>query len=217
MSYVQPDLLAPARTLGAWPFGDLEQLAYNFIMADPPWRFDNWSELGDEKGPEPHYETMADEDILALPVGDLARESSLLWLWGTWPKLELGMACLERWGFQYKTGGAWDKKRWGTGHIWRSLCEPVLIGTRGSPKVYGASVPNLISESRRQHSRKPDAAYAAAEKMMPHARRVSLFERPLRKGWEAWGDGVGVEPGRRRDKRVKATPPLLAAIEEGAA
>lgn len=213
MSYVQPDMLSPARTTAAWPFGELVPLGYNLIMADPPWKFETQSDAGDEKGPAPHYDMMEDDAILALPVGDLAREHCLLWLWCTWPKLELGMACLERWGFDYKTGGAWDKKRWGTGYIWRSVCEPVLIATRGAPKVRGASIPNLFSESRREHSRKPDCAYVNAEKMMPHARRCSLFERPRRPGWEAWGDGVGVEPGRRRDKRVKDKPPLLAAIE----
>ncbi len=210
-SFVAPDLFGE-RTLSSWPFGDLRPLAYDFIMADPPWKFENYSEKGDEKGPAPHYEMMEDEDILALPIGDLARQHCLIWLWCTWPKLDLGIECLKRWGFDYKTGGSWEKRRWGTGYIWRSKCEPILIGTKGSPKVFGASVPNLLAEGRREHSRKPDCAYVAAEKMMPYAHRASLFERPIRKGWEAWGNGVGVAPGRRRAKRIKAEPPLLAAI-----
>lgn len=209
-SFIQPDIFGGGAT--AWPFADLLPQSYDFIMADPPWLFENYSDLGDEKGPAPHYEMMADADILALPVGDLARENAAIWLWATWPKLETAMAALQRWGFTYKTGGAWDKRRWGTGYIWRSQCEPVLIGTRGSPPVDGRTVTNLITEPRREHSRKPEAAYVRAERMMPGVRRVSLFERAVRPGWDAWGLEVGVAPGRKRPKRAKARPPLLEVM-----
>jgi N6-adenosine-specific RNA methylase IME4 len=211
-SFIAPGFFDECR-LTAWPFGDLAPLSYDFLMCDPPWMFETYSEKGDEKGPAPHYDMMADAAILALPVGDLARENAAIWLWCTWPKLALGMACLKRWGFTYKTGGAWHKQRWGTGYIWRSACEPVLIGTRGAPKLDGRAIANHFSEPAREHSRKPEIAYAAAEKMMPHARRVSLFERRTRAGWDAWGDGVGVTPGRQRAKRPKEMPPILAAIE----
>ena len=210
MSYIQPSLFGDGAAV--WPFGDLLPQSYEFIMADPPWRFENFSEAGQEKGPEPHYRTMADEEILGLPVGDLARENAVLWLWATWPKLEAALAAMRRWGFTYKTGGAWHKRMWGTGYIWRSQCEPVLIGTRGNPKISGRSIPNHFSEPRREHSRKPEAAYAIAERMMPGARRASLFERVVRPGWEAWGDEVGVAPGRKRPKRAKAPPPLIEAM-----
>lgn len=44
----------------------------------------------------------------------------------------------------------------------------------------------------REHSRKPDEAYAAAEAMMPQAmNRADLFSRQVRPGWTAWGDEVG--------------------------
>src|SRR5690606_40725136 len=69
MSYIQPSLFGDGAAV--WPFGDLLPQSYEFIMADPPWRFENFSEAGQEKGPEPHYRTMADEEILGLPVGDL--------------------------------------------------------------------------------------------------------------------------------------------------
>ena len=155
-SFIQPDIFAGGAT--EWPFGDLGPQSYDFLMADPPWRFENYSELGDEKGPEPHYRTMSDDEILAFPARDLSRDNSVLWLWSTWPKLPVAMAVIAAWGFTYKTGGAWHKRRWGTGYIWRSQCEPVLIGTRGAPSVDGKSIPNHFSEARREHSRKPESA-----------------------------------------------------------
>jgi len=207
-SYVAPGLFdGPA--LCNWPWGELQPLTYDLIMIDPPWRFVNWSEKGEEKGPESQYRTMTDEEILRLPVADLATENCLLWCWATWPKLPLALECLRSWGFDYKTGGAWDKSRWGTGYIWRSVCEPILIATRGEPKVRGAGIPNLIDESRREHSRKPDAAYTMAEQMFPGARKVSLFERPVRPGWDGWGD----EYGQPLKKRVKVSATTDEAAE----
>lgn len=173
------------------------------IMADPPWRFENWSEAGDARSPQAHYETMSVEEIAALPVADLARENCLLWLWATAPLLDRQIRVLAAWGFAFKSAGAWNKRRWGTGHLWRGKCEFVLLGTRGAPEVHGAGVPNHFEEAARENSRKPDIAYAMAEMMMPQARRCSLFERPVRPGWEGWGDeyGLPIEPRKRWTRR----------------
>lgn len=40
----------------------------------------------------------------------------------------------------------------------------------------------------REHSRKPDEAFAAAEQLMLDARRLELVSRQHRPGWSAWGD-----------------------------
>lgn len=173
-----------------WRWGALAPWGYGLIMADPPWHYDVWSEKGIAKSPLAHYRTMTDDDIAALPVGDLVQPDCLLWLWATWPKLPLALRCLEAWGARYVTGGAWDKKRWGTGYVLRSVCEPFLIGAWGEPAADGRSVPNLIHESRRRHSEKPEAAYAAAERLLPGVRRVELFSRRARAGWDVWGDEV---------------------------
>lgn len=188
-SFIAPDMFAPAPAV--WPFEGLVPQLYSQIMIDPPWRFESWSESGQAKGPEPHYDTMSDDDICALPVGDLAHADCLIWCWATWPKLDTAMRALGAWGFVYTTGGAWDKQRWGTGYVWRSVCEPVLIGVKGKPRAHGASVPNLFSESRREHSRKPECAYRMAEQMMPGARRADVFSRENRPGWDSWGHEKG--------------------------
>lgn len=189
ISYIQPDMFGD--NLAQWPFGDLEPQAYGAIMADPPWHFETYSDAGIAKGAQAQYQTMTVEDIAALPVADLGRTDCMLWLWACWPTLVDAMWVMKEWGFQYVTGGAWNKKRWGTGYVLRSQCEPFLIGKRGSPKIDGRSVSNLIEESRREHSRKPEAAYLAVERMMPRARKVEVFSRTNREGWDAWGDEVG--------------------------
>lgn len=221
-SVIAPDMFGPPA--GAWPFGALEPQAYGLIMADPPWSFALHSEAGEAKSPQAQYACMTTEAIAALPVADLARADCLLWLWCTAPMIDQQLAVLRAWGFRFVSMGAWDKGRWGTGYVWRSVAEFVALGKRGEPQVDGRGVPNLIRGGWDGHSRKPDAAYAMAERMLPRARRASLFERPLRPGWEGWGDQYGLpasQYGARRGrgghgkapgKEQPAAPALLQAM-----
>lgn len=179
-----------------WPFGDLKPNAYSMIMADPPWDFSNWSAKGERKNAKAHYRCLPLEEIKAFPVAELAAPDTLLWMWATNPMLDQQIDTLKAWGFDFKTAGTWVKTTvhgkiaFGTGYIFRSSTEPVLIGTRGNPKT-SRSVRSVFFGQTREHSRKPDEAFAAAERMMPAARRVELFSRTDRAGWETWGDEVG--------------------------
>lgn len=194
---------------------------FDFIMADPPWSFDNFSAKGAAKNAKAHYGCMRTEEIMHLPVEALAARDCVLWMWATHPMLPEALDCLDAWGFEYKSGGAWVKRTvhgkdaFGTGYIFRSSSEPILIGTRGKPKTarnvrstvasYGASCgatdlrPGAgwsdtvvtIEAPLREHSRKPDAAFAAAEAMMPEARRLEMFSRATRPGWTGWGLEAG--------------------------
>lgn len=53
-SFVSPCMFDPA-PIAAWPFGRLIAGHYDFIMADPPWRFELRSEAGEDKSPQAHY------------------------------------------------------------------------------------------------------------------------------------------------------------------
>ncbi len=169
---------------------------FGLVMADPPWSFKTWSKKGlEKKSADAHYTTLDLASIKGLPLKSVAMDDCLLWLWATWPMLQQGLEVLEAWGFTYATGGAWHKKtkhghtQFGTGYRLRSACEPFLIGTIGNPKNTRGTR-NLIEGLVRQHSRKPDAAYAAAEALMPNVARLDLFSREQRPGWISWGNQV---------------------------
>ena len=187
----QPMLFDGPALRPSWPFGDLEPSSYDVLMIDPPWLFDLYSIKGAAKSPQAQYRCLTDEEIAALPFGELAAPDCLVWLWSTWPKLPFCLSVLANWGFSYKTGGAWDKVRMGPGYLIRSQCEPFLLATKGAPDVVGKSTRNLLRETRREHSRKPECAYAALEAMTPGGRRLDVFSRASRDGWDAWGDEVG--------------------------
>lgn len=168
---------------------------YGLIMADPPWQQEMRSEKGEGKSPQAHYETMTVDQIKAMPVEALAGRNCLLWLWAIAPMLPQALEVMAAWGFEYKTQGEWakmtknGKQAFGTGYILRGAGEPFLIGTRGAPKTT-RSVRSVIIAPVREHSRKPEKAFEAAEKLMPAARRVELFSRQKRAGWDNWGNEI---------------------------
>ncbi len=169
---------------------------YDFIMADPHWRFETWSEKGRmTKGPDRHYQTESIQKIIEeFPVGDLASKTCLLWLWATHPMIDQQIAAGRAWGFKFVTSGVWVKRTkngklgFGTGYRLRSASEPFLLFTMGNPETT-KSVRTVIEGPLRENSRKPDEAYAEAERLMPNAnRRADLFSRQVRPGWDAFGD-----------------------------
>lgn len=178
-----------------WRWGDLAG-GYELIMADPPWHFALWSAEGEEKSPQAHYDTMTLADIMALRVDYLAAPDCLLWLWATAPMLPQALEVLAAWRFTYVTMGCWHKTtrhgrtQFGPGYVLRSAGEPYLIGKRGKPKTTHATR-NIVVGEVREHSRKPEAAYRDAEALMPDARRLDLFSRASRPGWDAWGNEAG--------------------------
>jgi len=196
-----------------WPFGPLKPLSYELIMIDPPWPTQMRSPKGEAKSHVRHYGSMSFAHIEALPVGQLAAPHCILFLWCTWPLLLHGGdpkrhfrdadasrspvgACLKAWSARYLTGGAWHKKTvhgataFGTGYRARSACEPFLLGGIGAPKN-SRSERNLIEGLARAHSVKPEEAYAWCERYMPGARRLELFSRTSRPGWDSWGFEAG--------------------------
>jgi N6-adenosine-specific RNA methylase IME4 len=167
---------------------------FDLIMADPPWRFAIRSAKGiTAKGAGGQYATMTLAEIMAMPVADIAAKDAALWLWATNPMLPQAFAVMASWGFTFKTAGHWakqtihGKQAFGTGYILRCAGEPFLIGTRGNPKT-ARNVRSVVMGRVREHSRKPEEAFQAAEALMPSARRCELFSRQPREGWTTWGD-----------------------------
>lgn len=170
--------------------------AFQFIMADPPWTFKTRGKDTGGKGADGHYGLMGHNSILSLPVAQKCADNAVLWLWATNPHLPLALRVLDAWGFSYSTAGTWVKRTkhgklaFGTGYVLRGANEPFLIGRLGHPKT-SKSIRSVIEGPVREHSRKPEEAFAAAEKMMPNARRLDLFSRQERPGWDAFGNEVG--------------------------
>ncbi|WP_235889106.1 MT-A70 family methyltransferase [Maritimibacter alexandrii] len=186
---------------------------FGLIMADPPWRFENFSAKGEGRNATAHYDCTPLDWIKGLPVSALAADNCLLWLWATNPMLRDAFDVLDAWGFTYTTAGSWNKRTihgksaFGTGYVLRSSNEPFLIGKIGKPRAtrrVRSVIPTYervdllagdwpassitIEAVAREHSRKPDEAFAAAEALLPDVQRIELFSRQARPGWHVWGN-----------------------------
>jgi len=169
---------------------------YGIGVADPPWQFATWSQRNQDigKGAVAHYSLMTLRDIMALPVGELLRRDSFLFLWTTGWAMATGQAhdVARAWGLEPKTETVWIKRtvngkvRVGTGYIARSMHEPILICTKGKPGRLG--FPSMFDGLAREHSRKPDEFYALLKQRTPRTRRFDLFSGGVpRTGFDGWG------------------------------
>ena len=100
----------------------------------------------------------------------------------------------------------------------RANPEQCLLGTRGSPRRLGKDVRKLVIDRRREHSRKPDQVRELIERLVggPY---LELFARETKRGWDCWGDQVGLfntEPvqTRRQPSRLTDAHGACSAIGE---
>jgi N6-adenosine-specific RNA methylase IME4 len=130
---------------------------------------------------------MAIEEIIALPVREIADENSILWLWTTNAHLRVAFEVIDAWGFEYKNILTWVKDRMGTGEWLRGQTEHCLLAARGKPIFVQTNQTTVLQAVRREHSRKPEEFYALVEATSPGG-KVELFSRQQREGWQAFGN-----------------------------
>jgi len=177
---------------------------YGVILADPAWR---GTPFTNSRRVENHYPTMPLDEIMALPVADLAAPDAALFLWATSPHLAEAFSVLASWSFSYRSSAVWIKPSIGTGQWFRYQHEILLLGIRGDvPVPLDANrSSSVIHVPRRKHSEKPTAVYEIIERGFPEFSKIELFSRRARPGWDAWGFeanqeeiGGGLERARAR-------------------
>lgn len=171
---------------------------YNIIYADPPWSFKHYSDKGKGRAPDNYYKCQNIEDIKNLPIGDLAADNCILFMWVTYPFLEKSFEVIKSWGFTYKTVGfTWVKKNkksdswfWGMGYWTRSNAEICIIATKGSVTRQSSSVHQIIDTPIEQHSKKPDITRDKIVELCGDIPRIELFAREKTDVWDVWGNEV---------------------------
>lgn len=183
-------------------------MQFGTILADPPWRFMNRTgKMAPEHRRLSRYETMELREIIALPVRDLARPQSHLYLWVPNALIEEGLAVMKAWGFTYKTNIVWYKTRKdggpdgrGVGFYFRNVTELLLFGTRGNFRTLapGRRQTNIIVSQKSRHSSKPEEQYSIIERCS-EGPYLELFARDWHAGWYVFGNEVEeLEPRQER-------------------
>lgn len=195
-----PDDFAQLRPVGG----------FKVIYADPPWEIVMRAPSGERKAPQAHYECWPTKTIGKLPVYRIAATDAWCFMWATFPMLADALELMALWGFTYTTGAAWAKESknsgpldteddehcfaFGTGYIFRSAAELLLVGKRGEPRLINSrdarSVRNLIYAPVREHSRKPNTDVRHMIETLCPGPYIELFARSESERWAAWGNQV---------------------------
>lgn len=198
-------------------FTSLPPGPFDVIVADPPWMYQKRpglhgrGEHGAHGIAEAIYPTLTNEEISTLPVRDVAAPDAHLFMWFTNPGMFGGRfsdvspaAIAKAWGFEFKTVITWVKttrtgavNAGGMGWFFRGATEHVLYATRGKARIPSElRAPNVLLAPKGKHSEKPAAFMDLVERVTPDARRLELFSRAPRLGWDAWGNEVTPKPAQ---------------------
>jgi N6-adenosine-specific RNA methylase IME4 len=186
-------------------YPDLPKKKYDIIYADPPWDYGGKMQFdkSGKKNLNPgwkkdifisaanfKYPTLKLKELKAIPIHEISKDDSLLFMWVTSPHLKQGIELGEAWGFEYRTVAfVWDKMVHNPGQYTLSYTELCLVFKRGRiPKPRGArNIKQLVRVPRTTHSSKPKEVADGIEKMFPTQDKIELFARHRPNGWDVWG------------------------------
>jgi N6-adenosine-specific RNA methylase IME4 len=176
-------MLSPSARIAGTPFAGLRSGYYGAIMADVPARFETWAPtdptMPGRRDTEQHYPTLSLAEIKQLPVAALAARDCWLFFWTSAPFLEQAFETIQAWGFTYSSIAlTWVKLRrrfnapvimecdlhTSKGFTTRKGTEICLLARKGTPHRHAKDVHEVILCPVREHSRKPDEAYARVQR-----------------------------------------------------
>lgn len=149
---------------------------YDVIVIDPPWKMAKLT-----------YPYMTNEEIRQFVIP--AKEDAVIFLWVVHTYLPFALELLKNWGFEYKHTFVWNKMKHGRGHYALEQVEFCLVGIKGKPSYHNYKYSDLISESKREPGRKPQAIYELVREIC-HGTRIDIFARERHEGFDAWGNDV---------------------------
>jgi site-specific DNA-methyltransferase (adenine-specific) len=187
-------------------------MEYKIIYADPPWiqkagrklkpyKVINGKQIwnSDEvKTTDLPYQTMTVEEIANIPVKNIVDKDAFLFMWVTNKYLLQAEKVIKAWGFEYVACITWRKKKMGggLGGVVRISSEYLLFCRRGNLKAIG-TIPESVIEAKRPyvngypcHSKKPDVFAEIIESVSPPGKRLEMFARNHRDGWDVFGNEV---------------------------
>ena len=173
---------------------------YGLIYADPPWKQSKGGKKSvreNSSGKPLDYPTCSLDEIkehLRLAT-ESTTENSILFLWTIDKYLFEAQQIAESLGYKLHARMIWDKVtgipaaftvRYGHEYLlymYKGKLTPVAKDERG--KVHTG-----FRERVTKHSKKPDIAYEIIERLYPDLRKLEMYARETRDGWDSFGNEV---------------------------
>ncbi len=164
---------------------------YKTIVIDPAWEVKKiLRKVRPNQKENLDYKTMSFEEIKALPIGNIADENSVIFLWTTHKWLPKSFELLDAWGFKYQRTLTWDKNNGMCLFGFHHRTEFVLFGYKGKIEMYPRrkAIPTVFTGKSERHSAKPNEFYELIKPFGFPA--VDIFARKQRDGWDVYGNEV---------------------------
>lgn len=173
---------------------------YDIVLADPPWKQSRGGKKNVRKnssGKPLEYPVLSLEDIeehLSVAT-NLTNDKSVLFLWTIDKYLFEAQKIAERLGYKLHARMIWNKKtgipaaftvRYGHEYLlfmYRGGVLPVAKEERG--KIH-----TVFTEQVKRHSQKPEESFRIIERLYPAEKKIELYARTERDGWDCWGNEV---------------------------
>lgn len=173
---------------------------YGLIYADPPWKQSKGGKKSvreKSSGKPLDYPTCSLDEIrehLRLAT-EFTTENSILFLWTIDKYLFEAQQIAESLGYKLHARMIWDKVtgipaaftvRYGHEYLlymYKGKLTPVARDERG--KIH-----TVFRERVTKHSKKPDIAYEIIERLYPDLKKLEMYARETRDGWDSFGNEV---------------------------
>lgn len=173
---------------------------YGLIYADPPWKQSKGGKKSvreNSSGKPLDYLTCSLDEIkehLRLAT-ESTTENSILFLWTIDKYLFEAQQIAESLGYKLHARMIWDKVtgipaaftvRYGHEYLlymYKGKLTPVAKDERG--KIH-----TVFRERVTKHSKKPNIAYEIIERLYPDLKKLEMYARETRDGWDSFGSEV---------------------------
>lgn len=179
------------------------QGTYDLIYADPPWKQSKGGTKAvrqNSSGKPLDYPTCSLDEITEhlRTVTAHTEENSVLFLWTIDKYLFEAQHMAESLGYKLHARMIWDKVngipaaftiRFGHEYLlymYKGKLIPVATEERG--KIH-----TVFREKVTSHSKKPEIAYEIIERLYPNLRKIEMYARNTRKGWDSFGNEINTE------------------------
>lgn len=174
---------------------------YDLILADPPWRQTKGGKKNvrpDSSGTELDYPICSMEEIkehLRQATSLAAGDNVILFLWTIDKYLFEAQQMAESLGYRLHARMIWNKVtgipaaftvRYGHEYLlymYKGKLIPVAKEERG--KIH-----TVFTEKVHRHSQKPEISYEIIERLYPNLKKLEMYARRQRDGWDAFGNEV---------------------------
>lgn len=170
------------------------------IYTDPPWEQKKGGLRGcrPNQGRELDYNTLCFDDIRQIHETAFSHveEKHCVFMWTIDKYLHDTEWMMEEFGYMLHARLIWDKMNGVAPAFTVRFSHEYLLWFYKKGRMLmpcnetKGKFATVMRESSTKHSKKPLCAYEMIEKMFPDVRKLELFARNERDGWDCWGNEV---------------------------